>query len=115
MWADPAIYSSDTIVKTVAMAVRDKYIRANDESIAFKYMLRDEFKRFRQWKGVSEDRPDLLYADLYEKYSDPSFNPETKKIELKEVIQFVSDRNISKFYKDREKSLGRIPKDIQLP
>ena len=115
MWADPAIYSSDTIVKTVAMAVRDKYIRANDESIAFKYMLRDEFKRFRQWKGVSEDRPDLLYADLYEKVFRPIFNPETKKIELKEVIQFVSDRNISKFYKDREKAWEGFRKTYNYP
>ena len=118
MWTDPAVYSSDTITKLVAQAVRDKLLQSNDESIALKYGLREPFRKYRDYmkgRGVSEDRPDLFYQPMYEVVQRPMFNPETKKTELKEVVQFVQPENMNKFYKNRSAAYEKFREQYKYP
>jgi len=115
MWTDPAVYSSDSITKLVAAAVRDKLVKANDDSIELKYSLRDAFRKFRDWKGVSEDKPDKLYEDIYETVMRPMYNPDTKQTELKEVVQFVQEANMTKFYKNRDTAYKRFREEYKYP
>lgn len=115
LWTDPAVYSSDTITKLVAAAVRDKLVQSNDDTIAIKYKLRDAFKNFVNWKGVGQDRPDKLYEDIYETVMRPIYNPETKTSELKEVVQFVQQEDMNKFYKNRSRAYESFREKYNYP
>ena len=53
-YADPLIYSSEPAIQMFALAVKEKMIEANDQTLNTVYNIKDEYKTFRDWKGVSE-------------------------------------------------------------
>lgn len=97
MLADPLIYSSEASIQMFALSVKEKMIEANQSSIDMKYRLVDPYRKFREWKGVGEDRPDKLYEDIYEVITEYIRDPETGRYLSREVLAFVQEFNMTKF------------------
>lgn len=115
MLADPLIYSSEPAIQMFALALKEKMIEANQASIDMKYRLVDSYRKFRDWKGVGEDRPDKLYEDMYEVITEYVRDETTGEYLAREVLSFVQEFNMTKFNKAQNEAFIKFRKDFAFP
>lgn len=96
MYADPLVYNSETNIQLFANAVKSELFDAHQKTIDTKYQLEPAFKKFRAWKGVSEDRPDKFYEDLFETVN-IARKQEDGTIKMVPVLSFVQPYDMKRF------------------
>jgi len=103
LWLDPVVYSRSTSIQLFANAVKTKLFGAYQDTINTKYDLADPYRKFVNWKGVGEDNPAKLYEDILETITIYRRDDETGKYSSTEVLSFVQQYDVSKFYAAKDK------------
>lgn len=114
MYADPLVYSNDTSIQLFALAVKDKLIQANNATIDTKYRLREEFKKFVEWKGVGEDNVAKLYEDIIEEVVVYKRNSKGEYIPFR-MASFVQEYDISKYNKAKSEFMTKLREMYKFP
>lgn len=113
-YADPLIYSSEPAIQMFALAVKEKMIEANDATIDTAYNLKDAYRAFRDWKGVSEGNPAKLYEDIIEEITFYT-RDSTGKIVPMTTMGFVQPIDVTKYDKARNDAFAKFKKEFNFP
>jgi len=115
MYADPLVYSNDTSIQLFAAAIKEKLIQANQATIDTKYRLRDEYKKFVEWKGVGEDDVAKLYEDILEEVITYRKDPKTGEYVAFRRLAFVQQYDVSKYNKDKTEFMKKLRERYEFP
>lgn len=96
LYTDPLVYSSELNLQLFATAIKTELLEAHNKTIDTKYELEQPFKKFRNWKGASENRPDKLFEDIIETVN-VSKRDDKGNITTVPVLSFVQPYNMNKF------------------
>jgi hypothetical protein len=114
MYADPLVYNSELNIQLFANAVKSELFDAHQKTIDVKYQLEPAFKKFRAWRGVSEDRPDKFYKDLFETVN-IARKQEDGTIKMIPVLSFVQPYDMKRFQAAKTQSFEAAKKAHNYP
>ena len=114
MYADPLVYNSELNIQLFANAVKSELFDAHQKTIDVKYELEPAFKKFRAWKGVSEDRPDKFYENLFETVN-IARRQEDGTIKMVPVLSFVQPYDMKRFQSAKTQAFEAAKKAHNYP
>lgn len=114
-YMDPLIYSSEVAMQAFAISVKNKLYDAHDQSLETKYLIRDGYYKFRDWKGTGEDNVAKLNEDMLEEVTVYIYDSETNKYIPKKVWSFVQEYDVTAFESNKNAAFEAFKKQYEYP
>lgn len=117
LFADPVIYSNDTVLQLIAQMIKDQYVGSSEQTRSLLYDLQapfEEYRAYMQSLGVSEDNTSKFHEPLMEEIT-LNVEDENGEIVPTKVLSFVSEIDRDKWYKTKDEFIKAARKKYGYP